>query len=675
MSEVGDPRLVFLGAEELIPKIDEYLPELWLGIDATTFPYLRMVKQIVETASDQAAYSDIVPDAKILDAATDAMFVQLKLHRSTTKIVNLGGRATRQPHFEELPVTGILSRKERLVLILGDAGSGKSTCLRRLAYLLAERGLESDKKGLVPVLLRANELVVEESRSATQCLIEATLRLTPDNRPAFSNDDLTDGNVVAIVDGLDEIGNDQSRAIVAKRLLEFHRQFPKCQVVAASRDYAFVRNLEELTRFEQFRLSPIDFRQAQQILTRFQKKKSLPVEKAKEILRRIQQVHGIDLNPLLVTVFAATADYSRKDVPANITELFKKYTEMMLGRWDATKGLGQQYHAPLKDFLLQRVAFEMHRQKATSVDAQEFRRVIETELKSRGHDADVDQIRDEILQRSGLLRSIQGRVEFRHHLLQEFFAGRGIPSEELVPELVTSEWWQRAVVFYFGEKPTAARGFELIVRAIEAKPAWERYVAAVGTGLALQACYLLHLDEKLKILPWIIRTLAATKEEVTKEQGDSEKYPLTRFVGYYLMARDSIACSALSDRLDEVVARLCQDSSTEPEQVMQMFWVIIGLIELGELERAQELIRRFVAHDARCYLAIQMSCVLVQHLRMSSKEDQRVAAGIATSLVPLVGKFREQLLGEFSSQLLEVRLGKIEAVEEEPVEESEGQVT
>ena len=58
------------------------------------------------------------------------------------------------------------------------------------------------------------------------------------------------------------------------------------------------------------------------------------------------------MNRLLVTVFVATTDYSRKDIPANITELFKKYTEMMLGRWDASKGLAQQYQAPLKDFVL-----------------------------------------------------------------------------------------------------------------------------------------------------------------------------------------------------------------------------------------------------------------------------------------------------------------------------------
>src|SRR5258708_19703030 len=102
-------------------------------------------------------------------------------------------------------------------------------------------------------------------------------------------------------------------------------------------------------------------------MRRVKKDRTPPAEKSHELVRRLEAVHGMELNPLLVTVFAATSEYSRQDIPANITELFKKFTEMMLGRWDASKGFKQQYHAPLKDFILTKVAFEMHKKRVTGI--------------------------------------------------------------------------------------------------------------------------------------------------------------------------------------------------------------------------------------------------------------------------------------------------------------------
>ena len=80
----------------------------------------------------------------------------------------------------------------------------------------------------------------------------------------------------------------------------------------------------------------------------------------------------MELSPLLVTLFVATSEQGRRDIPANITELFKKFTELMLGRWDVAKGLGQQYQAPLKDFVLTRAAFEMHRRRVGELEIAEL---------------------------------------------------------------------------------------------------------------------------------------------------------------------------------------------------------------------------------------------------------------------------------------------------------------
>ena len=401
VDEIKDPRIAFMDADDLIPRIDKHFPELWLGIDAHIFPYFRAIKKMVEAATDNALVIDVVQGNAVLDAATDAMFVPLRLHRVWFKSETKAGNIVQSPVFEDIPVTAITNRKERLVLLVGEAGTGKSTSLKRIAYVLAEKGLTTEAKCKIPILVRATQVSTQKSRSLVDTCVEEAMKVTGSTNPSFSSKDLESGNVVVLLDALDELADDAARQEVILMALQFHHAYPLCQVIVTSRPSTFIETSTQLTRFARFDLTPINYKQAQQIIRRFERNRGLPSDCSSELLRRLQEVHGMELNPLLVTVFAATTDYARKDIPANITELFKKFTEWMLGRWDSTKGLGQQYHAPLKDFLLRSIAFDMHRQRMTALSLQEFQSVIRAELEHRGRQPDCEQLLDEILNRFG----------------------------------------------------------------------------------------------------------------------------------------------------------------------------------------------------------------------------------------------------------------------------------
>ena len=552
VDEIKDPRIVFMDSDDLIPKIDEIYPELWFDIDAQILPYLRFIKQTIEELGEELAISDILPGGVSAGAATDQMFVPLQLYRMTQKTKRRQGQTILEPKFEEIPLAGILNRREQLFLILGEAGAGKSTSIRRLAYILCQKALTKGEDFEIPILLRASDMAVQLTTPLVEICATETKKLTNSSTSIFSQQSLLNGKVFVFIDAVDELADDRVRQKVLLLISDFHRLYPKCKVVLTSREYSFVKDLPELQSYSTFRLSPINYKQAEQILERLKKGQSLPIESSKELIRRLQEVHGMELNPLLVTVFAATSEYSRQDVPANITELFKKFTEMMLGRWDASKGLSHQYHAPLKDFLLKKVGFELHRRQSTSIHIRDFKDLIEKELASRGHKADTNQIVDEILYRSGLFRVLNETVEFRHLLLQEFFAGRGIPSEDFLETIVGDEWWGRAIVFYFGERASDIAGIQHIIKSIRSRPVKEIYVASITLGLALQACYLAEVKDKIDILKWVIEALSSTRNAFL-EVSRGSTYPLSRFLTYYLFGRDSVACNILEENSQQVI--------------------------------------------------------------------------------------------------------------------------
>ncbi len=380
------------------------------------------------------------------------------------------------------------------------------------------------------------------------------------------------------------------------------------------------------------------------------------------MLRRLQDVHGLELNPLLVTVFAATSDFSRKDIPANITELFKKFTEMMLGRWDASKGLSQQFHAPLKDFLLKQVAFEMHRRQVTSLPVDELRRMISDALNARGYSADISQLWDEMIERSGLFRTVGEAVEFRHLLLQEFFAGRGIPSAEMLETVVAEEWWQRAIVFYFGEHPDDVRGLHAIQAAVLPRTDAERYRSAITLGLALQACYLVEVKNRAEILGWITQVVARSKTGFVEGGVATGVPPLMAFIWYYMFGRDGVACNLPDSVRESIRIELLEQASTSDESDTINFWEIVSGIECGLTNRVETLIRRFRPSDLRLLFGVYISLRFVEHLRISSSAEKAAAKRLADRLHEHVRPVAEEFNKEFKSVLIELRRGEIKEV-------------
>lgn len=394
LEAIQNPNITFMDSDDLIPKIDVILPELWLGIEADMLPYFNAIER--EVLGEQFENITDGHDGILLGAADDKNFVTLSLHWTTSKKRKIHGRMEETPHFEELPLASIINHKSRRVLILGEGGSGKSTGLKRVALELARRGLQEDTAYRVPILMKSVDIARAKAISLVSHADESTRTLSGSDKACFTDKDLASGRVILMIDGLDEVGTDSERVEILKLVDQFLLDNPSCQVILTSRPYRFVYETPHLKKYDEFRISPINWKQAEKIVKRIAESKKVPQAQANEFLRRLEKIHGFEINPLLVTVFAATADYTKQDIPANITELFKKFTELMLGRWDERKGLRQQYQAPLKDFVLTRLAFHMHSTHQVSIDKSDAINIVSNELVRRGYEENVPNLLDEI---------------------------------------------------------------------------------------------------------------------------------------------------------------------------------------------------------------------------------------------------------------------------------------
>lgn len=666
LAQVGNPNIQFLDVDELIPLVDKQIPEFWLGIDADILPYFQAIKRLVIGDGEIAPGVETKHDGLLQGAASDDNFVALNLHRTTIKLKKSRGKTVEVPHLEEFPLISIIAKKSRRVLIVGEAGSGKSTGLIRIAYVIASKGFEEEQKYTVPILLKSLDILKNRPADLIEYCDQVTKKLTNSTKSCFTLSDLTDGRVVVLIDALDELPSDVERGYVLDLIEGLSSKYPKTQIIITARPYRFTSELSQLRQYESFRICPISWKQAEKIVTAVTAHRQIPQQQSQEFLRRLEKIHGIELNPLLVTVFAATSDYTKQDIPANITELFKKFTELMLGRWDEEKGLKHQYQAPLKDFILTRIAFQMHGQKITSILRGDAERIAQKELEARGHEADVELILAEIFDRSGLFRITGFEIEFRHHLLQEFFAGRGIESPEFVKAVVTDEWWKRALVFYFGANPDKIELLKGVIEAVSGIEPTKLLQAATTIGLALQACYLSPVIEKIEIWKWVVRALGIAQEKYLEIFDPEAKYPQTSMIHYYIYSRDSVALSHLKSNLSALVGWTKDMAIGEEELVdIKNFWLIVGLIECGDIEQAEALIKNFNPEESKLLMAIHLGCYLALEIRPLPKKDKSHAKDICARLDQKIAPYRAQLIKELGSTLLELRNGEIKVIDDE----------
>jgi hypothetical protein len=656
--QVRDPRIKFLDRDDLIAQVDQNCPELWFGIVAEVSPYLSALASRVDDLAFDLDANPVHSSIGAYIAAADNRYIDIKVARHVITPKKIRGKVIQDVDIDEMSSSKILDGGRKRILLMGDAGSGKSTLLVRLAYMLAKRGITSKTGYIVPTVVRAYDIARHEEADILRIITDITLRNYGISRPPFSIDDFETGRIALLVDGLDELADTGDRQRVVDLLNQFIEGYPACSLVLSTRPYVSISELEGIDRFQRFRLNPLDLEEASRMLSANAHASSRGDGWQREVLRKLDAVHGIELNPLLVTVFAISAGSDKRDIPANITELFSKFTELMLGRWDEKKGFAQQYQARLKGHILSNFAFTLQVEGRKTFSRDEFELFARKYLASINLDADLQVVIGEIVDRSGLLRGDSNELEFKHHLLQEFFAAQGVPSADFIKNNIGDEWWQNPSVFYFGAHPDSVED----LLDIASDPSVCASEAFVAVGLALQACYLSRLDDKATVWRWVVEGGAVY---VQQQLAKNPKYPIMEFLQGYLYARDAVALSGIERDPGGIkrwiVEGLCPAATAE----LRRFWYVVALVELGRFDEVERFVQEHPFENGLLATGVHYGCYFASEVRLMDQRQRSAAQKTCDLLEAQVAPYRHDILREFKGQLLEYRRGGVVALDQD----------
>jgi 3',5'-cyclic AMP phosphodiesterase CpdA/type II secretory pathway predicted ATPase ExeA len=226
-----------------------------------------------------------------------------------------------------LPALTIIDTPGRHVLIVGDAGLGKTTLLRQTAMRLAK-----DRRA-IPVAIAARELVgtLQNWPDDMATLLAVYLR----HRGLAVNSEVVAGmfsaaDVVLLIDGLDELPDNATRRALVEVLDQGVERWPRTRVIATSRAAGIAAALRDWTVFE---LQPWSRSEMKAYLEQTATEAGMPTVELLQMVDRDPLLQQLAASPLtlnmLIRLFA-----SRGTLPERRIDLYDQAVDLLISGWD-----------------------------------------------------------------------------------------------------------------------------------------------------------------------------------------------------------------------------------------------------------------------------------------------------------------------------------------------------
>ncbi|KZL47773.1 hypothetical protein A2T98_21495 [Nodularia spumigena CENA596] len=385
----------------------------------------------------------------------------------------------------------------RRLVILGAPGSGKTTLLRHITLLFALRKQSKLYRGLpllVPVLLRlrdvASVIVADDSSSLAQIIAKAE-KDKPSKTQQWFEKQLNNGKCLVMLDGLDEIADDEERRTVStwvSQQLQNYKQ--KLPFILTSRPEAydqarlpdtpayFVRSFTTAQRNNFLFNWYFNLEKRRNSGGQSQKQlKKIAETKKSELMRQIDAVPSLRLmatNPLLLALIINAYKQKNSLAPTQ-TGLYKQVCDVFLqGRQSAFGTTRYPLKPEQKQEALQALALEMTKRRLLQFTLDERNQdnniflakgFLQTELAQMvqaGQEFKPEEFieKDDIGVRELLSDRKQEKLyEFTHRTFQEYLTAVELTKAEHEPYLLEVftkdqeylDWIRQTILFYAGQ--------------------------------------------------------------------------------------------------------------------------------------------------------------------------------------------------------------------------------
>ncbi|MDP9484879.1 MAG: hypothetical protein M3Q49_03630 [Actinomycetota bacterium] len=618
----------FVDGNQLASLVAEHVPSYHAAVDLPVSSYLSDIKARSEELD--RSHDIVQGEGEPIYIEQDVLHVEVDPYRAGKR--KKVSKPKRVDFGRELSTNKVL-------LVEAGMGGGKSKMLRKLTQHHADVSTFAETK-VLPVHATFKELVNDHGGDLHELLAKKVPR---EAREAAGRDT----EYLFLVDGVDEkdmTPEDLSEALEGiVSLVEEHGRY---RLVLASR---YIGNPDvdrrlshRLTRYE---IAPLSTGKIVRFLNAICRRFNLQT-RIIEDLQRSTLFGSLPQHPMAAVLLGHLLAENQQELPSTMTDLYQKYMEFALGRWDARKGLQSDQEFVTLENVLMDLAGYMLENELEVISSREVEDRFRAYLDERNLKVEVEPLVERAIKRADVLaRSNDGHaVWFRHRSFAEFLYAQWLRRHgKLEPSVRAFElYWANTYFFGLGLQKDAPELLESLI-AMPPETEGHRWMKVTQLASFLMAAY--HTPKR--VIEEGVHRAALEAAELFRDAAEGRvPTPFSKLSRMHLLyfiqllMRDNYGYEFLAGALEEAAGRLLEGEEEAQVRAYAIFLVSVAYIDAGRGDSFDWLLEEF-----KGYLPLDLRLAVWhegEELEVRNKAIKKLRRNIEANLGDSRG-FREKV--------------------------------
>lgn len=441
-------KITFLEGKKIADLMDKHAPSLWTDLPIETSEYLAELK---------TKNLEIDKSLSLIQLDDDLFYVEPDIYEYENLDYSTPRKVKRKKELK-VDILNIIEEKS-LILIEGRMGAGKSKLVRHLIDYYAQPDVFKEKR-LLPITISYKDLIDRHDGNITDFIDEEV--------GSKILEEVADSKMLIFIDGVDEKNMElEHQYKEMESLVEAMETTENAVVVVTSRYIEGFEHAGELEKkLSRYEIRPLSFAKLIKFLNKLCKGLNL-TDRILEDLKRSQLFKELPRTPISAILLARLLNESTQELPSNMTELYSKYTEYMLGRWDIEKGLQSQKEYQALDNILQNISRFMLDNELTKISLGEAKQFFDQYLKDRNLNIESEELFIAMQRRCEvvLINIKHNTFMFKHKTFMEFFYAKSMLRDAsiTIDNKIYTLYWMNVYFFMLGLKKDCPDILEQII--------------------------------------------------------------------------------------------------------------------------------------------------------------------------------------------------------------------
>jgi len=486
-SKMPKRKLNFIGRDDLIKLIDSKYEDYWRHNDILLLEYEKSFCQLSLKETE-------IKKLKIFNEKYNKLleiFIEPRIYHLYED------KKSNTPVRKRIEIDGLLNDTQNII-ISGEAGTGKTTLLKKVGERLIQKNVEAQRKN-VPVFISATEIF--ENEYAISPLI------TKKVESVFGGIDdsfFEDYIVILLIDSIDELDKNKQKSII-KELIEISERV-SIQYIIGTRHYDKIASLIEHNGFNHYDIEKFNHEQIKRFVAQFFTGEKSKADELVDSLRENRIIERMPITPLTLSLISILYEENNLEIPATIADIYDNFNSLIIGQATVTSRI-QFIDISFKERILSLYALHLlEKEEHNPLTKSDFFQYFMTYYKEKTlpiKKGTLEEVLEYLIEHTGILIIKDDKwISFSHDSYMEYYAALEIfkhqrEKEDQLVEHFLEHNWQNTAIFYAGKSKDLPKFLAKIIEELKKTTNLQDcFMGIIGVGYLLQALF--QTDNQLR---------------------------------------------------------------------------------------------------------------------------------------------------------------------------------